>query len=136
MTTEKEQLEAEIAKRDARIAELELAVSDYREQLPAGLLRRIASVNPDSTRPETCGVVVPRPLLENCASYMEGSASPTVASWHKSICALLLTPRAQQPSAGVVLPERANVCYGSALDTQLAEAYNEALDEVERLNRK
>lgn len=43
-----------------------------------------------------------------------------------------------QPSApaerGVVLPPRAKTLTGSEWDTQLAEAYNDALDEVARLN--
>jgi len=35
---------------------------------------------------------VPRGLLENCASYMEGSASGTVNLWHKELRALLDAP--------------------------------------------
>lgn len=54
---------------------------------------------------------VPRELLENCASYMEGSASGTVRIWHDRLRALLdasesqydgmTTEQAQMVSQGV-----------------------------------
>lgn len=92
MTTEKEQLEAEIAERDARIAGLLADVDEWQE-----LAARRADI---------------------------------VFAQNRELAAL----KAQQPSAGVVLPERMELDGNGGWRDLRAETHNRCLDEVARLN--
>lgn len=97
-------LRQEIVKRDARIAELEAPMLAWAE----------LDYTKHTRRSLMCYI---------------GQQNFRITAQENQLAAL----KAQQPS-GVVLPKRADTSYGTGLDTQFAEAYNEALDEVERLN--
>jgi hypothetical protein len=84
-------------------------------------------------------VVAERKTADDFSGYIESFRSEAAALFNAGMDAVLShaapsPARLNAQPCAVVMPERANVLYGTGLDTQLAEAYNEALDEVARLN--
>lgn len=66
-------------------------------------------------------------------SYVSSAMELWWQGW-KAYAAWLRNRPAQTEQQPIRLPQRADTSHGDAFDTQLAEAYNAALDEVARLN--